>query len=218
MKRLDYECVFGLTLLLAVVLAFGGCLSPANSPTPRFYTLQAMEAGQATRTFQVPSSALIGIGRVNVPEYLNRPQIVTQSTNNLLHFAQFDRWGEPLEPSLVRLVSKDLSIILPGATLMLSPWNLAIPVKYQVIMDVVQMDSRLDKDLCLTVQWTVVDLETKQMLAVKRSEFRRPVVPQNYSGLAKALSAECASLSAEIAEKLAELTAEPGNKKNNTAQ
>lgn len=194
---------------LFLITLFSGCVSPANSPTPRFYTLPALEPGQAAKTFQVPPSVLIGIGPVKVPEYLNRPQIVTRGTNSLLHFAQFDRWGEPLEPALERLVARNLGVILPGAALVMSPWNMSIPVKYQVIMDVVQLEIRLDKDLCLEVQWTVIDLENRRMLAVKKSEFRQAIMPKDYSGLARGLSVACAALSAEIGEKLAEVTAEP---------
>lgn len=194
---------------LVLALALGGCVAISNSPTPRFYALQAMDESQANEKFNIPSSVIIGIGPVTVPEYQNRPQIVTQDTNNLLAFAQFDRWGEPLDLALLRLISANLSVMLPGATLEISPWNLAIPVKYQVILDVVRLESRLDNDLSFTVQWSVIDLENKKMMLTKRSEFSKPIEPHSYSGLAKTLSMECASLSGEIAKTLSSLAIQP---------
>jgi hypothetical protein len=182
----------------------------SNSPTPRFYALQAIDENYTGEKFNIPSSVIIGIGPVTVPEYQNRPQIVTQDTNSLLTFAQFDRWGEPLDIALLRLISEDLSVLLPDVTLEISPWNLAVPVKYQVIIDVVRLESRLDKDLSFTAQWSVIDLENKKMMLTKRSEFSKPIEPHNYSGLAKTLSTECASLSGEIAKTLSSLTAQPG--------
>jgi len=83
-----------------------------------------------------------------------------------------------------------------------------------VLIDVVRLESRLEKDIFMTVQWSVIDLENKKMMFMKRSEFNKPIDPHDYSGLAKALSMECASLSAEIAKSLSSLTAQSG--KENT--
>jgi uncharacterized lipoprotein YmbA len=197
-------------LILVFAFALGGCIAMSNSPTPRFYALQAMDESYTGEKFNVPASVIIGVGPVKVPEYQNRPQIVTQDTNKLITFAQFDRWAENLDLALLRLISANLSVILPGATLATSPWNLDIPVKYQVILDVVRLESRLDKDLSFSVQWSVIDLESKKMALTKKSEFSKPIEPHNYSGLAKTLSMECASLSGEIAKTLSSLTAPTG--------
>lgn len=199
---------------LILVLALGGCVAMSNSPTPRFYALQALDESYAGEKFNIPSSVIIGIGPVKIPEYQTRPQIVTQDTNNLITFAQFDRWGETLDFALPRLLAANLSVILPGATLEISPWNLDIPVKYQVIMDVVRLESRLDKDLSFTVRWSVIDLGNRKMIFTKKSDFSQPIDPHDYSGLVKTLSMECASLSGEIAKVLSLLATQSG--KENT--
>ena len=95
--------------------------------------------------------------------------------------------------------------MLPGAKFTLYPWNSSIPVKYQVVVEIVQLDSELDKDLFLAAQWLVIDAENSKTMIIKRSEFLQPIIPRDYSGLAKALSIVCASISGEIAEALAML-------------
>jgi len=169
-----------------------------------------MDKTRADKKPGVLPAVIIGIGPVKVPEYLNRPQIVTADGTNLLSFAEFDRWGEPLEFALPRIISDNLSVLLPAATIVTSPWNISIPVKYQVIIDVARLECRLDKELCLAAQWSVIDLDSRKMLITKKSEFSKPVDPPNYSGLAGTLSMECASLSGEIAESLSSLAAQPG--------
>lgn len=197
--------------LFALMLAplLGGCIGMSKSPSPRFYDLQAMAGNEENKKYNVPSSVIIGIGPVKAPEYLNRPQIVTVDENNMFSFAQFDRWGEPLDLALLRLFANNLSALMPTVNIAASPWNLALPVKYQVIMDVVRLECRLDKDVSLAVQWSVIDLENKRMVLTKRSEFSRPIDPRNYAGLVKTLSLECAELSGEIAESLSSLVAQP---------
>lgn len=196
---------------LALVLS--GCISVQNSPSPRFYVLQAVSENQVSKKINIVSDVFVGVGPVKIPEYQNRPHMVTQSKEKILKFAQFDRWGESLDLGVARLIREDITIMLPGAKLTLYPWNLSTPVKYQVVVEIIQIDSELDNDLFFVAQWLVIDAENSKTLIMKRSEFRQPISPQNYSGLVKTLSAACASLSSEIAEALAALETRTQNKK-----
>lgn len=203
MREIEFRYCTVIIVCLIFALILPGCISVPNSPTPRFYTLNAMEKSRPEQKFNISSNVIIGVGPVKIPEYLNRPQIVTQNKDKMLTFAQFDRWGESLDLGLERLITENLTAMLSGATLKMFPWNLAIPVRYQVIIEVLQLESELDKDLFFVAQWSVI--ENEKMVLIKTSEFRRPIKPHNYSGLAKALSAVCASLSSEIAGTLAAL-------------
>jgi len=198
---------------LCLALALNGCISVPNSPTPRFYMLQAVYENQVNKKINIAPDVLIGVGPVKIPEYQDRPQIVTQSTEKMLKFAQFDRWGESLDLGVARLIGEDLTVMLPGAKFTLYPWNPSIAVKYQVVVEIVQLDSKLDNDLFLVAQWLVIDAQNTKTLIIKRSEFRQPIVPQDYSGLAKTLSTVCASLSGEIAEALVTIETHPKTKK-----
>ncbi|MFH1717973.1 MAG: PqiC family protein [Planctomycetota bacterium] len=197
------SCAVMSALCLALVLS--GCISTSNSPMPRFYMLQAICEKQVSKKINIASDVVIGIGPVRIPEYQDRPQIVTQDKEKMLKFAQFDRWGESLDLGMARLIGENLAVMLPEAKFTSYPWNSSIPVKYQVVVEIVQLDSELDKDLFLVAQWLVIDTENAKTMIIKRSEFRQSIIPQNYSGLAKTLSMVCASLSSEIAESLATL-------------
>ncbi|MEI8348999.1 MAG: PqiC family protein [Candidatus Omnitrophota bacterium] len=199
------------------VLALYGCISVANSQTPRFYTLRAIADDQVSKKFNISSQVIIGIGPVEIPEYLNRPHMVTQNKDRTLNFAQFDRWGESLDLAFKRLVHEDLSAMIGGATLQMFPWSFAIPVKYQVVVSVMQLESALDKDLFFVAQWSIIDLERKEMVFTKRSQFRQAINPHSYAGLAQALSEVCVSLSSEIAEELASQAVNTNTRKKNPA-
>jgi len=208
MKKIGINtCTVMSGVCLALVLS--GCISVQNSPTPRFYMLQAVDENQVNKKTNIASEVFIGVGPVKIPEYQDRPQIVTQNKEKMLKFAQFDRWGESLNLGVARLIAEDLTVMFPGEKFTLYPWNLSIPVKYQVVVEIVQLDSELDKNLFLVAQWLVIDAENSKTLVMKRSEFRQPIIPQNYSGLAKTLSTVCASLTSEIASALATLETHP---------
>jgi uncharacterized lipoprotein YmbA len=199
---------------VCLVLVLSGCISVSNSPTPRFYVLGAVDENQVSKKMNIASDVLIGVGPVKIPEYQDRPHMVTRGKEKMLTFAQFDRWGESLDLGVARLIGEDLAVMLPGAKFTVYPWDSFIPVKYQVFVEIVQLDSELDKDLFLAAQWMIIDARKTKTLVIRRSEFRQPIIPQDYSGLAKTLSAACASLSGEIAEALATLETHPKTKKD----
>jgi len=203
-------------VFFALILA--GCISLPNSPmspTPRFYALTPIDEKKVGADLACPvkggvsaripgamgdrlKAMIIGVGPVKIPEYLDRPQMVTKDKKGILKFDEFNRWGESLDLGTARLIREDLAVMLPGAKLTLYPWNPSIAVKYQVIVEVVQLDSQLDRDMFLVMQWTVIDVQHSKTVIIKRSEFRKAIVPQDYSGLAKTLSAACASLSSQM--------------------
>jgi uncharacterized lipoprotein YmbA len=190
-------------------MALTGCISASTSPTPRFYMLHAVDAKQTTNVFKAVSNTVIGISPVKIPEYQNRPQIVTQDKNRMITIAQYDRWGEDLDIALTRILMENIAVMLPNAIVERYPGNLAVPLNYQVMANVLQLESRLDQDLFLSAQWSIIDPAKNKTVVVKKSEFRQPVKPHDYSGLAEALSAVCASWSAEISASLAELVNQP---------
>jgi len=131
--------------------------------------------------------------------------MVTKDKEGTLKFDEFDRWGESLDMGLARLIREDLTVMVPAAKFTLYPWNPSIAVKYQVILEVVQLDSEFDKNMFFAVQWTVIDVQNSKTVIIKRSEFREPINPHNYIGLAQTLSTACASLSDHIAKALVSL-------------
>lgn len=189
-----------------VLLLLEGCISVPRSPAPHFYTLQPIkEIGTALADANSLTDAVVGIGPVTLPEYLNRPQIVTKSGDNTIEFAQFERWAESLDEEIGRVIARDFSILLPGTGIEIFPWNSIIPIRYQVIMEVIQLDCRLDGEAVLCMQWSILDVREKKMLLTKRSEYRKTVGNGNYAGLAQAISAICESLSRDIAQTLTKL-------------
>lgn len=201
-------------ILVSFAFLLSGCLSVANSPSPRFYMPMAIDKGQISEKFDISPGVTVAIGPIGIPEYQDRPQIVTVDKEGMLKFAQFDRWGESLDSAISRLLNDNLTVMLPEANFYIYPCNFAIPLTYQIVVDVVQLESRLDKEMLLVAQWSIIEHKNRRMLFTKRSEFRQPVKPHNYSGLAAALSASCASLSSEIAATLAELSKQPKAEKN----
>ncbi|HNW40029.1 MAG TPA: PqiC family protein [Candidatus Omnitrophota bacterium] len=199
-------------LLILFSFVCSGCLSLYRSPVPKFYTLQSTVKAEEKRNLEIAPNLIVGIGPVEIPEYQNRPQIVTQDKDGMLTFAQFERWGEPLDSGLERLILENLIKILPQTDFQIFPCNFSIPLDYQIVVKIVQLENRLDKDVFLAVQWTIINFKTKEMLFTKRSQIRQEINPHTYYGLTQALSRGCNLLSNEIAESLSRLSIQSGIK------
>jgi len=200
MMKFSYSAIAALFILL-----LNGCVSVASSPASRFYMPISISKGEAKDKFEIPAGTIIVVGPIGIPDYQDRPQIVTTNKDSTLNFAQFDRWAEPLDSIFMRLLSDDMTAMLPSAAFHTFPCNFAIPLDYQVIVDIVQLDNQLDKQMALTAQWSIIDAKNRKMLVTKRSQFTQPIEPHNYSGVSMALSKVSISLSREIAQSLSTL-------------
>lgn len=192
-------------LLALFIFTASGCLSVSNSPAARFHSLSLAGSLQMDMKLNKADKLIIEIGPVEIPEYQNRPQIVTRDKSGLLVFAQFERWGETLDLGLERLILENLNMMFPQTEFQMFPCNFVIPLDYQVVVNVVQLESRLDKDVFFAAQWTIIDSKNKTMRLTKRFQIRQAISPHTYAGLAEALSKAATALSVEIAENLTEL-------------
>lgn len=189
-----------LFVYLVSIFLGAGCISASISPTPRFYMLHTKDKAATSQKFNMPQEVIIEVGPVVIPQYLDRPQIVTYDKNKMLVFAQFDRWGELLDEGIERSITENLTLMLPGASIQMFPCNFSIPLSYQLIIDIVKLDCDLDGNLYLVAQWSIINAQNKRMVLTKHSELSLPIDPHNYSGLVGVLESAVVSLSAEIAQ------------------
>ncbi len=190
--------IIGLNLLL-----IGGCGSSA--PT-RFYLLNSLsgpETGQLVSNSK--DSMAIGIGPVTLSEYLNRPQIVTRSSQNELRLAEFDQWAEPLKENVSRVLAENLSAFLSTDSIAVLPWKKSEPIDYQVAVDLIRFEGKIGGNVLLNARWAILGENGKKVLLKKKSSFRKPVDKKEYEALVSAMNKALEDLSREIAETIKDL-------------
>jgi uncharacterized protein len=181
---------------LGASLIVGGC---ASQPS-RFYLLSAVpNTEMASLEMSGQQGPTIGVGPVTLPRYVDRPQIVTRTSPYELKVAEFDRWAEALDTNFTRVLAENLSILLPSARVVMSPWPRAIPIDYQVTVDVTHFLSQVGGDSLLIADWTLFKGEGQDALTSGRSRFSASPGGQDYAAIVAAMSQTVASLSREIA-------------------
>ncbi len=175
-----------------------GC---AGSPSSRLYILSpASVAKDAAGSTEQGDCIHLRIARVTLPEYLNRPHIVTRTTENNLTLSDDDQWAEPLSDTVARVLAENISQHICTKKISLSPGKTSGDSDYRVEVEVYRMDGNLGKDAVLDVWWTVSGGAGNIFHQSKRSKFSESVKGSTYSAFVQAQSRNLDTFSREIAE------------------
>lgn len=184
-------------LLLAI-----GC---ASTPESEFYMLSPVSL--AAGNSPAESAALsIGVGPVQIPDYLDRPQLVTQTSSNRLQVDEFHRWGGSLNSNLLRAVAQNLSALTGSDNVVIYPWEDPVDPKYLVQLSVLGFDGSLGGDVVLDVQWLVSSRDRRKTLASGRSQITEVARGADYDAFVAAQSRALGALSEEIGGEILRLS------------
>jgi uncharacterized protein len=192
MRETLYSMMAGALLVLLV-----GCAS--TEPT-RFYVLTAPPGGSQLQGAPNSPCLTLGVGPINLPEYVNRPQIVTRASQNELVLAPFDRWAEPLSDTFSRVLAENISRLMCTKNIAIFPWRVPSPPDFRVEAEVTRMDGELGKEAVLEAWWTVSGGPDKKVIESKQSKFVEPVNGPGYEALVQAQSRILAALSKEMTQ------------------
>ncbi len=143
------------TALFLISLILGACAVKTQSS--RFYTLRPMETiERAKNPDRVMSMNSLAIGPIEIPDYLDRNQIVTKTTANELKRADFDKWAGSLKTDISRVIAENLAILLASNKVYSYPWDSSLIPDYQVKIYFTRLDGTLGGEVYLNAHWSVI--------------------------------------------------------------
>ncbi len=196
------------------VIALTVLLAACSSTPSRFYVLTPLAPPDVERDEPATArSVALGIGPVELPKYLDRPQIVTRTSGNELLLAELDQWAGRLEDNFTRVVAENLSSILETDRISLYPWTSSAPVDYQVSVVVTRFERAANGAILLDARWTIVGEADREVLLMTKSSFSESATLTladqtsgiDYDGTVSAMSRTVADLSLDIAAAIARL-------------
>jgi len=190
-------------LIIPCMLA--GC---GRSGPTQFYLLNPVSPVQPA---PAASRIAIGVGPVTLPDYLDRPQIVTRAGSHRLILGEFDKWAGSLKDDLPQVIAENLSRLLNTDRVSVVPWTAATPVDYQITLRIIRFDGPLGGEVELRGRWGVIDDRDARLVAMENTVIRTPAHGPGYAGLVEAQSHAVAQLCLKMAETLT--TLQPPEKK-----
>ena len=191
-----------LVLLISVLLV--GC---GSSPPPtEFYTLNSLGSmTHQTQPLNADQNIAIGIGPVQIPQILDRPQIVTRTGPNKLRVDEFHRWAGPLKAGFAQVLAENIALLLATDQVVVYPWEVDFKPHYRIALDIRYFEGQLGENVVLDVVWRVSGQESQKIQAVKASVINEPLSAADYEALVAAKSQAIAQLSREIAQEIRKL-------------
>lgn len=189
------------SLGLLLILCCAACIQLGGTPQQQtFYLLSP----QAETTDDNPLALNLHIGQINFPPYLDRPQIVTRTTSDTLQIANEDRWAEPLQDNLARVLKEDLIRKMNGLNISSYPWE---PITEQGLilnLTVNQFDGTLGLNTHVDIRWKLSHSDNGRQL-VQRHFIAKLPIGESITALVAGLSAATEQLSKEISQELIRL-------------
>lgn len=190
-------------LASALVIAFaaGALAACGTSAQARFFTLSSSTAEPIAGSL---AGSTIVVGPIELPEYLDRPQMALRGEQGEITFLEFQRWAEPLRAAFVRVFAEDLMIAAGTQQVVAVPIAQPMPADFNVVARVSRFDVDKAGQAKLAVQWFVSDTADKIIMPPRQTVYTRsaalPLTPE--AGTA-ALSGTIADFAADVASSLA---------------
>ena len=138
--------ILSLAWTLSLSLLLVGC---GSSPANNYYLLSAHEA--PTPGGDMPS---VGVGPIEVPEYLSRESIIYDREGNTLQLASLDLWAEPLVDGVQRVTVLNLVGLLNTQDVQFFPWHPKRAPQYGIKVNLLQLEA-VGQQALLTAEWLV---------------------------------------------------------------
>jgi hypothetical protein len=148
----------------------------------------------------------IGVEPVEIPQILDRPQIVTRSGPNKLNIDEFNRWASRLDESFAQVLAENISLLLGTDQVAVYPWQSDFKPHYRVTLEIRYFEGQWGKNVLLEAVWSVSGQQGQQTHTQLKSVINEPLSPEpDYEALVAAHSRAIAQLSREIVKEIQNL-------------
>jgi uncharacterized lipoprotein YmbA len=178
------------------VLTIAGCAS--TKPTS-FYTLSSMNSPQARQPGQ---DIAVGVGPVEIPDYLDRPHLVSRTSQNELRISDFNKWAGSFKEDISRVVAENFSVLLSTSRVYMIEWGQSTDVQYQVKIKLTRFEGTPGGSVMLKAHWFIYDGQNRELIMKNSSSYIEETDGKSYTALVAAQSRAIGDLSREIADAL----------------
>ncbi|MBF0418276.1 MAG: membrane integrity-associated transporter subunit PqiC [Magnetococcales bacterium] len=175
-----------------------GCAGSGSPPT-RFFLLTAQvgqeEGGLATDR---KAGLVVELEPVEIPQYLNRPEMVTRAGGNRLQLERMNQWGGDLKEDMGRVTMENLSRLMHSDRVTLLPGRSEDEPDFRVVTRIHRFEPDDAGEVVLEARWILLDgrggqLETRHARIVKRAG-----QADDHDAMVKAMSQALADLAREM--------------------
>lgn len=173
-----------------------GLCACAASPPVRYFQLSAMDLDPAADS---GGALLVAFGPLTLPDYLDRPQIVTRGAGASTRVDELNRWAEPLEDAVPRIVAANVDALLED-TVVLPFTTLGVSWSYRLFGSITRFDADRNGEVMLLVQWGATGTDGRVALPIRTGRYLAKLGPEpDPASAAEAMTGLLADFSKDVA-------------------
>jgi len=192
--------VRSLLLGATVAVTLSGCLGTVSSRPTQLFVLTATET--AVESGIRATNLRLTVGRIRLPERLNRPQIVTRSGPNEVRADDYAQWAEALEKSVPRVLSENLAKRTGTDQVFVSPWPSPIESDLRLEGSILEFEGDREGKVSLVVRWRWVRADGSEAQPLRASGYVVTAADSSTEALVAAMSQALGALSDDLAAAL----------------
>ena len=176
-----------ITFFFLYELIIYGCVSGGQDT--KFYVLDPISLeSPLTDDINQGNPLSIEIVSLRLPQYLERPQIVTRDEGNRIKLAEIHQWGGSLQKNIVRVIAKNLSSLLQTPDVSSYPRSPQSPPDFRIELVVMKFEKDQDGRVRLSAQLKLSRGKDNSLLSVKILDLESSILQPN-SEMDKTVSA-----------------------------
>jgi uncharacterized lipoprotein YmbA len=180
--------------LLVALLMTGGC---STTPASNYYVLERVTVPADS---PLPPLTPVALGPVELPAYLERPQLVVRDQGRL-RVKEFERWGEPLSDGVANRMTQGLSAAT-GVDVIPFLWPGGTGVAWRIPVEFIHFEADGSGRALLEARWAVFSPEREDTGVRGRARHETPVDTDDPLAITRALSELLGLLVGDIARSL----------------
>lgn len=186
--------------LVALFVFFLLAPSCTTSPPARFYVLGLEASGEVSE--RKGRCVVLGLGPIEVPAYLDRPEIVTRVDSHEVRPLDFHRWGEPLAQGISRVLADAISRVMCVERVEYYPWRVYLSVDLQVALRIKRFEATPGTSVHLVFEWTIYGSDPKRALKSGTWEMEEVINQEDIPGTVRCQSRLLEAAGRRLAQEL----------------
>jgi len=179
---------------IALALLLVGFLAACGSDAPlQIYTLYPVEASAIDNRRMA-----IAVQGVDVPRYLDRPQLIRLQSAYQYQVADIERWGEAFADMTTRVLIEDLVLRMPRAQVFQDVGSTAVPAQYVLEVSLSRFEADPSNVVQLAARWVLRGGQDNEVKLASGVLVSQPATGAATAAIVQAMSLALAQLADAI--------------------
>lgn len=185
--------------LLGIIMILAAC---GRSQDTTFYVLNPIPPVNVAK--KQYAQLQLGIEEINLPAWLDKPQLMIHTKNNEVSIEEYHQWAESADKNIKQVITTNLSTLLPGAIIKNAPLDVTFKPAWllHITIDEVTIDNQGNSSLRANYLIYYQEKVLKKQAIYYHATTAKPNVEQ----LVRSINAHLNHLTTDIAKTLVSLS------------